>query len=428
MSRGFQVLSLILIAGLRFEAYAQLDSSSAVLLRSGGKGGSQRPLDSGRYKIRAPENRKDDDDFDERPGTMIPSPVPSKTTRVKVSTPKNEINATSTSKPANDNAGEAAPVVPAPVTEPASDAQTIATPVETPPAPSSAPEEKTKTEVTPVTAPVAETPNTVPETKPVTEQVKQLFLGSEEDIDEYKKAVHREDPRSNIIDISLAPAYFYNGSKSSYLFHNYNTQGTGFGLGVNFWLTPFFGLHSDFFSSVSASVKNAGSNAVSLDRQDFNGGFRFRKHFGTNRKSPYLSWGLDYHDSSTKISKQATEAVGRRASGLSLTLEGVVPTSVVYAHTFKIDVRPRLHHSETSTGVEVKSGSKNTSNSIGLSLGGQWTLDRKNQVFWHGRYSVEQTLYEGDASQADPRTGVTPNGVSTTDSLLMFYFGFKWGS
>jgi hypothetical protein len=393
MSRANLALSLILFGLYAASARAQLDSSSAVLLRSSGKTSSPRALDSSRYKIRAPETRKDgDDDIEEKAGTYIPSPVPAKPARIK--TPARNVEIINIQQET-----QVTPDVPSPVTAP---------PTATVPQ-----------------APAAETPVVSP---PVSEQMKELFLGRDEDIDEYRKAVHPQDPRANIIEISLAPAYFYNGSQSSYQFHDYNTQGTGFGLGMNLWLTPFFGLHSDFFSSVSASIRSAGTNAVPLDRQDFNAGFRFRKHFGTHRKSPQLSWGLDYHDSRSKISKEATEAVGRHASGLSLSLEGVVPVSVGYAHTFKIDIRPRLHLSEMNTAVEVKSGSKNSTNSIGLSLGGQWTLDRKNQVFWRGQYSVEQSLFEGEASTVDPKSGTTPNGVSTTDSMLIFYFGVKWGS
>ena len=397
MSRVKQVLSLILIGSFSAPTAAQLDSSSAVLLRSNGKTVSPRSLDSSRYKIRTPEGRKDDDDIEEKPGTFIPSPVPSKPPRAKATVKSVEIINI-------QQETQVTPDVPSPV-------------VEASPAP--VPSEATPTPA----AAVAE-----PQSQPVTDQVKELFLGSDEDIDQYKKAVHPQDPRANMIDISLAPAYFYNSSQSSYQFHDYDTQGTGFGLGMNLWLTPFFGLHADFFSSVSASIRAGGTNVVSLDRQDFNGGLRFRKHFGTGRKSPHLSWGLDYHDSRTKISKEATEAIGRRASGVSLTLEGVVPTSVGYAHTFKIDVRPRIHLSEMNTAIEVKSGTKNSTNSVGLALGGQWTLDRQNQVFWRGQYSVEQSLYEGTASTVDSRTSLTPSGVSTTDSLLIFYFGFRWGS
>ena len=263
---------------------------------------------------------------------------------------------------------------------------------------------------------------------PVTVQVRELLLGGEGDIEEYNARIHPEDPRANMMSISLAPAYFYDGSSSNYSYRNYHSDGPGFGLGMNVWLTPFFGLQSKYFSSVSSSVRDgtAGS-VVPMDTQEFEAGLRFRRHFGYTRKSAQLSWGLDYHDSSNKISKDATGTMGRKTSGLSLTLEGTVPTSVTYAHLFEVSIRPFQHHSEVQTTVTAKSGAKSQTNSVHFGVGGQWTLDRHNQVFWKGQYTVERNLFDGPASQPDIR-GNTPDGVSVTNSLLIFYFGFKWGS
>jgi hypothetical protein len=266
------------------------------------------------------------------------------------------------------------------------------------------------------------------ERPPVTVQVRELILGgSDEDIDEAKKSIHPEDPRSNMIGISIAPAYFYDGSASNYSYRNYHTDGPGLGLGMNLWFTPFFGIQSKYFTSVSASVKDGG-NMVPATAQEFQAGIRFRRHFGFTRKSAQLSWGIDYHDATGKISPDATSVIGHKTSGLSLSLEGEVPSSNTHAHLFEVSIRPSQHHSENSTGASARSGTKNETNEVMLSLGGQWTLDRRDQVFWKAQYSVERNLYNGKASEADPKTGATPEGVSVTNNLLIFYFGFKWGS
>lgn len=378
-------LSMILIMLLPAVGLAQFDSTTSVLLRSGKSSKSQN-LDSSRYKIRQPESRKGEDDIEEKPGTYIASPVPVKAAK----------------KPA--------PPPPAPVVGEA-------------PAPA----------VPPIAAPiiptaVEEKPAAPKEEPPVTVQVKELiFGGNNQDIDNYKNSIHPEDPRANVINVALAPAYYYNASKSNYSYRRYNSNGLGIGLGMNVWVTPFFGIQSKFFSSVSASQKS-GTSEVPVDLQNFEAGFRFRRHFGYSRKSSQISWGIDWHDSTNKISKESTTAVGRKSSGLSLALEGVLPSSSTYAHTFSLDVRPRMKHSEMNTGVEVKSGTKNETNAVGISGGGVWSLDRHNQVFWRGQYIVERNLFDGEASQMDPHNDATPDGVSVTNSLLMFYFGFKWGS
>lgn len=378
-------LALLLATLWLPSANAQFDSS--ILLRNGGPASSPN-LDDSRYRMRQPESRTEtrpeprrERELDERPGTAIPSPVPPPRAAAK---PK--------------------PVVKEPVAPP-------------PPPPIATPAAQAP-------LPIIEEPSPT-----VSTQVKELILGgSSEHIDEYKRQIHPDDPRANILSISLAPAYYYNGSNSEYSFRRYHSNGPGLGLGTNLWLTPFFGLQSKFFTSVAASQRSGGVNMVPVEVQMLEAGIRFRKHFGTSRKAGQLSWGIDYHDSITKISKESTTAVGKKSSGLAFALEGEIPRSLTYSHIFHVDIKPRLKHSETKTGIELKSGTKNESSAVSLTFGGQWTLDRRNQVFWKGQYVVERNLFDGVATEVDPHNGETPDGVSVTNSLIIFYFGFRWGS
>jgi len=390
MIRGFLALSPLLL--IAFGASAQLDSSSAVLLRSGGKAPSRQNLDSSRYKIRAPESRRDDDEIGEKPGTVIPTPV----------APARKAKATATSEVTVTAPTPAEPQVPTPV-----------------------PPEKSAVEAVPTVQPVVEAP---PPPPPVAQQVRDLVGGTEEDIVEARSSIHPQDPRANVVEIEIAPSYYYNDSQSTYSFRDYTSHGPGLGLGMNLWFTPFFGVQSRYFASVSGSIRSGGTNMVPTDINYFEGGIRFRKHFGYTRKAAHLNWGIDYHDETNKISKEATTVVGRKSSGLQVSLEAVIPSTVTYAHTLQLDIRPRMKHSELGSGVDAKSGKKAETNAVGMSLGGEWTLDRRNQIYWKGQYSVERNLFKGSASQADPLNNQTPDGVSITNSLMMFYFGFKWGS
>lgn len=400
MKRVFNHLSLVVTLAFGLSARAQLDST--ILLRSGGKTPSRQNLDSTRYKIRAPESRRDDD-ADEKPGSVIPTPVkkPTKTQPVEVTVPVQ-------SEP-----------IPTPV------------PVETKPVDRSEPQPVTanlptqqQTEPAVENKPAQETS----EPPPVTQQVRDLLLGGQEDIEEIKSKIHAQDPRSNFVQISIAPAYYYNTSASSYSFRRYNSNGPAMGLGMNLWLTPFFGIQSRYFANMSSSIRGGGSNMVSADVQSLDTGVRFRKHFGTSRKSSYITWGIDYHDARNKIGKEATTAVGSKSYGLGLALEAVVPVTNGYAHTLQVNVLPRLKHTETATSVSVRSGNKSETNGVGFGLGGQWTLDRRNQIYWKAQYTIERNLFKGDASDVDPATGVKPTGVSVTNSTGVIYFGFSWGS
>ncbi len=396
MSRAIQYLSLILLILSAGPAFAQLDSTSAILLRPSGKSPSKKNLDSTRYKIRAPESRKDDDE--EKPGTMIPTPVK----RPTKATASAEVTIPAASEP-----------VPSPVP-----------PEEKPATPNIEP-----VIAAPTSATASPPPVTPPAQYPVTDQVRDLILGGTQgDIEEYKNKIHPQDPRANVVQISLAPAYYYNSSQSGYSYRRYTSNGPAMGLGMNLWLTPFFGVQSRFFSNMSSSIRSGGTNMVPTDIQTLEAGIRFRKHFGMSRKSSYLTWGLDYYDSANKISKAATTAVGRKSSGLGVSLEAVIPVTNGYANTLQVDIHPRLKHTETSTGADAHSGEKPETNGIGFGLGGQWTLDRRNQVFWKAQYSVERNLFKGPASQVDPHTGETPDGVSVTNSTAVIYFGFSWGS
>lgn len=420
-------------------AHAQLDSSSAVLLRPSARTIAPEDLDSSRYRVRMPESKASDDELEEKPGTMVPAAVPprprrnasaktQKTSELKSSTTAAE-PAPSAANTATEPKGETAPAESAEIKSPQTSTGDPAPADPAINAPKTAADAATSAEqATTPKSPAPPTPPAPPAPPPLVVQMHDLFLGgTQEEIEEYQRRIHPQDPRANVLSISFAPAYFYEGAQSDYAFRRMSANGPGFGAGMNLWFTPFFGLQSKYFSSVTASVKS-GTAQVPMDVQMFDAGIRFRKHFGFSRKAASLSWGVDYVDSLNRISRDSTSNVGRHSSGIGLALEADVPSSNTYVHRFELSLQPRLHHSELATGTTARSGTKNETNALGVALGGQWVLDRRNQMFWRTQYRVERNLFQGQAAATDPQTGVAPDGVSATDSLLIFYFGFKWGS
>jgi hypothetical protein len=374
-------LAFILVILISTEAQAQLDSSSGLLFRSSAQTLAPEDLDTERYHIREMPIGQDD-------SGVVPVARPKGAAKAKKSVVK----------PARKVASQDAT--------------------------------DSKKEVSADTNPVApQSANTAKEKETsMKEQLAELLLGgNHEEIEEYKKQTHPEDPRVNILSIDLAPSYFHLDSSSAYHFRNYNSNGPGLNLGMNFWVTPFFGIQTRYLASVGASV-NSNGNAVPMHLQDLDVGIRFRKFFGSSRKSTQLSWGLDFEDASAKISRDATSVVGRRTHGPSLNVEARIPLTNTYASLIEVSVQPRAKHTELSTGVAAASGTQNQTDAVALRVGGDWVLDRKNQMFWQLNYKVERNLFQGTASQADLITGQTPSGVSVTNSVLFFSVGFRWGS
>lgn len=241
------------------------------------------------------------------------------------------------------------------------------------------------------------------------------------------ETLHDEDPGPQLF-VSFAPGFFYEGSDSSYSFRKYTTNGPAFSLGSTLWFSPSFGIQGSYTSSVTGSVSSSAAQTSPVDMQILDVGIRFRKLFGSSPHPTKMVWGFDFHNSSDKISTDSLTKVGRRSRGVGLALEVTIPSSATYSHTFGFKVQPFLRHTELGTAAHAQSGTSSSANAVGASLGGEYTLDRQNQVYWNFQYRVERDLFKGTANIPDPRTGVSPSGVSVTDNLMILYLGFRWGS
>lgn len=280
-------------------------------------------------------------------------------------------------------------------------------------------------------ATAAPVPAPAPVKEGVGEKVQDIILGgTQEEVDDYRKILHPFDTRLNLFELSIAPVYIYNNSGSSYWFHNYYTSGPGISLNAITWFSPFFGLQTSYLSSMSTGLRAdpAGTKTLKVDHQWFDSGFRFRKFFGISRKSSQLTFGIDYADYQLKVPSDAAARVGVKTSGIKLSLEGVIPSSNTFSWTLGTYIVPRSKYAEKATALDLKSGNAADSNQIGASLGGRYTFDRFNQVYWKVSHSVEKTMFDGTANTTDPLTGTTPEGVNITNSVTIFSFGYIWGN
>jgi hypothetical protein len=298
------------------------------------------------------------------------------------------------------------------------------------------PESSTKIQVEPTPAATlapasTEAPTPAPAPTPhhsLTEQVKVLVLGNSEDIEDFHKQIHPADRRNNKVVISVAPTYIYDGSSSNYSFRQFTFQSPGLEANAAIWLTPFFGLQANYTTSIDAMVMSpASQQMIAMSYQDIEFGLRFRKHFGLQRKSPSLTWGVDFMQLNQSVPSDTPDRMSTSTSGLSLSMQGDFPHSLGYSTFVGVELQPRLVHSENSD-ANIHSGGRNQTDAVGAWIGGDWIFDGQHQMFWKIQQRIEQNIFDGNASALDPVTGITPNGVSITNSTTLFSIGYRWGS
>lgn len=264
----------------------------------------------------------------------------------------------------------------------------------------------------------------------VVDQLRNIVLGgSEEDIHKIKERLHEQDPRKNMVFVNFAPTYLSNKSESSYWFRNHKSEGPGFYLGAYIWFTPFLGFQADYHTTLGLDVtaNSTSDERLLADQQRITAGIRFRKLFGFSLKAPTLELGLDYYENNFLVPKDATQRIRVKSTGLQVGLKAVIPKSKSFAWLLESKLVPGLSVEEIATGIDVESGSNNTSNMLTFSLGGRFLLDRQQQVFWRLEHQIEKSLYEGSTSVNDPIEGSTLSGVNVTNTTSIFYLGYAWG-
>ncbi len=361
---------------LALPAWAQVDPSSALLLRPGGRPPAKENLDSSRYTIR-PQTQSEA--RDEAPPRQTPVQ-------------------TSQSKPVSQSTAKPEPVEK----------------TETPSAPQKSSEET-----------LAESP------EGLREQFREWILGGDQEkIEDYKKQIHPKDYRLNMVEVSIAPVYLYQDSQSSYWYRSFHNSSPGIYANAKLWLTPFFGINSSFMTSLGGDMVGSldGKDRIQVDHQMFDLGLRFRKFFGTSLKSPQLSFGIDYYEHQLRLPPNSPNRIGTKTGGPRLVLDAYLPKKGVSFWNVGVELMPKSGHLEVKTAADVKSGEPGTNHGAGVWIGGLYNFDGVHQMFWKLSHRVEKNIFEGAASLPDPRTGETPEGVSVTNSLTIFSLGYRWGN
>ena len=295
---------------------------------------------------------------------------------------------------------------------------------------------KPASEAPPVIATVAPTtPSAEPDvsekpTPGLGDQVRDIFKGGAEHTGQvYREQIHPDDIRNNKVELEADSGMIYNSSTANLAYRNYYSFSPFMKAQARLWLTPLVGISGSYLSTFSETLPstNASAGSVNAKSEWSELSFDFRKFYGLSRRANSLNYGLFYNE--YKLTIPATEATraGLTSQGVGLYLNVRIPTAPSYAWTFGGDLAPSINHVENQTALNLQSGPSNTASRMGFFLGGEMKLSRENQLIWSLGVKIEKDQFSGTSNLSDPYTGLTPTGVTVTNTWTYFNLGYRWG-
>ncbi len=236
--------------------------------------------------------------------------------------------------------------------------------------------------------------------------------------------------RLNLLELSFAPGYMYNESKSSFTPRNYYINSPTGTVDAGIWINPNLGVHTSFTGTINANVNDSLNNTknATASSQWFAAGIRSRTFFGESAKSPTLTFGLDYREYSFRTPSDTLLRNKLTTSGLHLTMEAELPTDGFGAFTIGGEFGPKLSHRETSNAIEFRSGESPEATAVEVHVGAKYRFDRANALFWKISYGVERDQFSGFTTVSDPVTGMPQTDVGVTNAFTLFQLGYSWGN
>lgn len=292
------------------------------------------------------------------------------------------------------------------------------------------------TEPTPTTDP---TPQSAPTPEPLPpqshsdltlmEKMRALLLGTtDEELLALRQKKEIKNFGQNVFEIELSPTYFYFDSSSKYSVRDQSSSSPGFSAGLALWASPYFAIQAQTQSSLGASISDLSTGALSGQTLTKNRvGISFRSIDIDSNESAQTSWGFSYVEFDSAIANDVAGRVKTKSSGLSISFDAKIPIGSNYQHSLGVSIDPKLTHKESSAIQNIKSGTSNISSSISLRFGGDVRFQRQNQIYWLIEHRYEKNLFKGLASVPDPKSGLTPDGVSVDHGLTLLSIGYRWG-
>jgi hypothetical protein len=249
------------------------------------------------------------------------------------------------------------------------------------------------------------------------------------DIDKYKSKLDPDDVRRNLVEISVAPNYLYLNSSSSFWTKKYYSSGPGISVAADIWITPLLGINVSYLTTLSAdmSAQPNTSQKILVDHRYTDFGFVYRNYASLNKLSKSINLGIKYSEYQLIIPKSENTRWTEADRGIALTIAGKFPQVSGSDWVVFADMLPRIKIVEEKKSASVKSGTGYNSYGFKFGVGEDYILNRHNQLFWRISHRINKTIFSGSASDVDPTTGATPSGVSMTQGVSLFEFGYRWG-
>lgn len=261
------------------------------------------------------------------------------------------------------------------------------------------------------------------------EQAQSLFSNKNESIYEYyREKIQTDDIRNNRLEIDILPVVAYNDSQSNYSYRDYQSYFQGLLVKSNVWFTPSIGVSGKILFSLAADVSAISDQSRLPVKYEFMElGVNVRKYFGITEQDNSLEYLILYSEYKTATPNDNISRPRLKSSGLGVGLRGRFPFSGSYSWVIGGSMFPRIQHVESQTGAAISSGESLEHVRIGFDMGGEWKLNRSNQIVWNLNLVTERNLFNGPAALVDPSTGQTPENVSAANSLVIFSLGYRWG-
>lgn len=280
---------------------------------------------------------------------------------------------------------------------------------------------------------ILEQPQPEPEKKEegsFTQQARDMFLGGDpEVVEKYRSFLDPEDIRKNFYEFTVSTGYLYNDSQSPYAYRNYLTSSPVVGFGLSLWITPFFGIDANGNLSILGRTKDSfvSDRYVETQQNWYDLGFQFRRFFGTSQRASSLTLGLRFSDHQMSVPPSSTRLIKQMYSGPRLDATMRVNKSGGYYWTFGVLVEPLMTHEENSGASNIRTGQSNETAAFGATLGGEYQLSRQTRGFFQITHKLYRSNFSGSATQTDPLTSSTPDGVPVNNTFWFLNLGLKLG-
>lgn len=265
--------------------------------------------------------------------------------------------------------------------------------------------------------------------QPKQEEPKELIVIEPKSIAEYKTYLHFDDKRNNILEFSLGSNYIYQESSSKYWYRNYHWSSLGIEAEIDLWLSPFLGLNAQYITTLGSDIRGdtASTEEIDVEQNWFKVGIQFRKFFGISRKSKSVTLGLGLYESQFEVPTSADERMGLESKGGRISLEADLPINLQSSWTMGFEVLPSISHTEITNVADIKSGNSPSSSAMGIWVGRNLLLDRKNQLYFKVSHHIEKNRFSGDTHAVDPVSQSNYTGAGVTRGTTLLHMGFTWG-